>query len=100
MIHANPIIRTIVTEKASNKQADGQYTFEVRRDSTKISIKKAIKLLYGVDADTVKIIISPKKKRLLAKGRVWTKRRVMKKAVVTLKGKKTIDPNKIKEPKK
>ena len=96
----SPIIRSIVTEKASNQQADGHYTFQVAKDATKIDIKRAIKEIYGVDTDRVRMQIMPKKTRLVGRGRVWTKRPIMKKAIITLKGKKTIDPNKIKEPKK
>lgn len=93
------IIRSLTTEKSSNQQIGGQYTFQVQKDATKVDVKNAIKAIYGVDADKVRIMTSPSKKRLVARGRFWTKRPLMKKAIVTLKGKKTIDPNKIKESK-
>ncbi|MBD3360340.1 50S ribosomal protein L23 [Candidatus Peregrinibacteria bacterium] len=96
----NPIIRTLMTEKASQQQAKGQYIFQVSKDATKIDVKNAIREIYGVEADKVRIMITPKKERLLARGRVWTKRPVIKKALVSIKDKKTIDPNKIKESKK
>lgn len=89
------IIRSKVTEKGSMQQAIGQYTFEVNRNATKIDIKNAVKALYGAEVDKVRIMISPKKTRLVGRGRLWTKRPLTKKAIVTLKGKKTIDPNKI-----
>ena len=94
------IIRSLTTEKSSNQQAGGQYMFEVHSTATKIDIKNAIREIYGVEADKVRIMISPSKKRLVARGRLWTKRPKMKKALITLKGKKTIDPNKIKDHKK
>lgn len=96
----SPIIETLVTEKSSMAQSHGKYSFIVTRDATKIDIKRAVKELYGVEVKDVNIMIAPKKIRMLRNKYAWAKRPVMKKAVVTLKGKKTIDPNKIKEPKK
>ncbi|MFH1533449.1 MAG: 50S ribosomal protein L23 [Nitrospirota bacterium] len=93
------IIRPLTTEKSSEQQANGQYMFQISKTATKVDVKHAVKDLYGVDVDKVRILIAPSKKRLVAKGRHWTKRPVMKKALVTMKGKKTIDPNKIKESK-
>jgi len=90
------IIRTITTEKSSRNQEKKLYTFEVGKSATKTDVKKAIKEMYGAEAGKVKIMIMPRKTRAMAKGRIWTKRPVMKKAIVSLKGKKTIDPNKIK----
>jgi len=89
------IIQSIVTEKSSGQQANGQYTFLVKKDSSKIDIKNAVKAIYGVEVADVKTSIMPKKTRILKGKYEWIKRPVFKKAIVTLKGKKTIDPNKI-----
>jgi large subunit ribosomal protein L23 len=94
------LIRSLVTEKSSMLQSKGQYSFEVRRDATKIDVKNAVKAIYGVDVEKVTISILPKKTRLFGKGKVMTKRPVTKKAIVKLKGGKTIDPFKVKETKK
>jgi len=94
------IIRTLITEKSSNIQAGGSYTFEIAKDATKIDVKNAVRDLYGVEVDKVTVMRVPKKTRTVGRGREWTKRPVYKKAIVRLKGKKTIDPNKIKEIKK
>lgn len=96
----SPIIRSLITEKSSLRQSTGKYTFLVHKNATKISVKKAIKEIYGVDAGKVTMMISPQKTRQIKQGRLWAKRPIMKKAIVNLKGKKTIDPNKIKEHKK
>jgi len=96
----SPIIRSIVTEKSSLEQSKGKYAFLVRKDTNKIEIKKAIKELYGADVAKVQMMLSPKKERVLGRGNVMVKRPVFKKAIVTLKGKKTIDPNKFKDSKK
>lgn len=100
MKSTSPIKRTLITEKSSNNQGMGQYTFEVAGDATKIDIKKAVKEIYGEDVKNVQIINTTSKKRLIGRGRLWTKRPKIKKAIVSLKGKKTIDPNKIKDIKK
>lgn len=93
------IVRSYTTEKSSRQQETGKYTFLVHKDATKIDIKNAIKTHYGVDVDKVRISISPKKTRMLKNRYEWIKRPKFKKATVTLKGKATIDPHKIKEPK-
>lgn len=93
------LVKAIVTEKSSRLQEKGQYSFEVRRSTTKIEIKKAIKEIYGAEVESVKIMIAPKKTKLVGGRREFIKRSVTKKAIVTLKGKKTIDLFKIKEAK-
>ena len=75
------IIRPVITEKASNQQAKGQYTFVVKKDATKVDVKHAIKALYGVDVETVRTSILPSKTRLIARGRELKKRPVTKKAI-------------------
>ncbi len=97
MTISSPIIHGIMTEKASAAQGKGRYTFMVKKEATKIDIKKAVKDMYGMDAKEVKIMISPRKTRLLKNKYDWVKRPTFKKAIVSLKGDKTIDPNKIKE---
>jgi len=67
----------------------------VKRDATKIDVKHAVKTIFGADVASVKTMLMPKKTRLIRGNRLWAKRPVFKKAIVTLKGKATIDPNKI-----
>ena len=94
------IVQNIVTEKSSHQQSTGKYSFMVKKDATKIEIKQAVKEIYGADVSSVRTLISPKKIRILKGKYEWNKRPAFKKAIVTLKGKQTIDPNKIKEQKK
>ncbi len=91
----NVIIQSIVTEKSSIGQTIGQYTFMVARTATKIDIKRAVKEVYGVEAEQVRISIMPSKTRLLKGKYEWAKRPQFKKAIVRIKDKQTIDPNKI-----
>ena len=93
------IVKPLVTEKASAKQADGQYSFIVDKNATKVDVKQAIKAMYDVDVESVRTSILPSKIRLIGRGRELKKRKLMKKAVVTLKGKRSIDPNKLHEAK-
>ena len=96
----SPIIKPIMTEKSSRMQEGKKYSFEIIRKASKTDVKKAVEELYGVKAESVRIMLVPQKVRLLGRGREWTKRPVYKKAIVTLKGDKSIDPNKLKESKK
>lgn len=93
-------IRPVMTEKSSLLQSKGQYVFKVDRSTTKIDVKNAVKELYGADVKSVRMMVIPGKTRILGMGKVWTKRPVTKRAIVTLKGKKTIDQNKPFESKK
>ncbi|MFA5820895.1 MAG: 50S ribosomal protein L23 [Candidatus Gracilibacteria bacterium] len=94
------ILKPVMSEKSSNQQGKGQYAFFVRRETTKIDVKNAIKAIYGAEVKDVKAMVSPKKTRLVGARRLYTKRAVMKKVIVTLKGKQTIDPHKLTEKKK
>lgn len=100
MKNFSTIIQSLVSEKSSLAQEKGKYSFLVAKTATKIDIKHAIKTIYGVDAVTVRTMLTPKKTRILKGKYPWIKRPSMKKAVVTLKAKQTLDPNKIKEVKK
>lgn len=100
MKDVSPIIKSITTEKSSLAQANKRYTFLVRKDATKVDVKKAIKEIYSADVAKVQISIMPKKTRLVGRGRLYVKRGNIKKATVTIKGGKAIDPNKFKDSKK
>ena len=76
------IIRPIITEKSSAGIAEGKYTFEVNKKSTKIDIKNAVEKLFGVkvlDVKTINVKGKPKTQRM-QKGKTsdW------KKAIVTI----------------
>jgi len=95
------IVRPLTTEKSSNAQASGHYTFHVNMNATKTDIKRAILEMYGVEAKDVRSMRVPAKTRAIARGKVWKKRSGYKKVIVTIKEGKKFDPNKIKlkEPK-
>lgn len=82
--------RPMVTEKAFNLSGTlNQYLFEVRNDSTKNEIKKAIQDLYGVKVNRVNIMNVSGKKRRVGKHEGFTPS--YKKAVVFLSAEEKIE---------
>ncbi|MDA1061099.1 MAG: 50S ribosomal protein L23 [bacterium] len=94
------IIQSVSTEKSSRAQEKNRYTFVVAKDATKIDVKHAVKTIFGADVESVRTMLIPQKARLVKGNRLYIKRPVFKKAIVKLKGKTTIDPNKISSAKK
>lgn len=100
MTKAFPILQPISTEKSSRAQEIQRYTFLVQRTANKTEIKRAINELYGVEVAEIKTMTLPKKVRMVGKNREFLKRPVFKRAIISLKDGKTIDPNKLKDSKK
>lgn len=92
---SNVIIAPVVTEKSTDNQAHGHYSFFVNPSATKVEIKQAIEKLYSVKVASVRTSTLPKKVRQLARNRKMTKRPNTKKALVQLKDKKPLDFNKL-----
>jgi large subunit ribosomal protein L23 len=74
--------RPVVTEKVTRQTADGQYTFEVALDATKIQIKEAVEMAFSVN------VVRVNTSRLMGKRRRQGKHFGMtptwKKAIVTI----------------
>ncbi len=75
--------KPLVTEKATLGEDRGIFTFVIDGDATKVSVKKAVEHLFGVDVKKVNIINVFGKKKVF-KGRVG-KRCSLKKAIVVTK---------------
>lgn len=88
------IIRPITTEKSENSARDGKYIFIVRKGANKIDIRNAAEKLYGIPVTKVNVTKNPPKARMAGRGRSISKRPQLRKAIVSFKGKKTIDINK------
>lgn len=88
------IIKPAITEKATRLGEKMMYIFYVDKRATKIDVKMAVKELYGQDVAEVKMAIIPSKKKIVRRSTI-DKRPEMKKAFVTLKGKKKLDVSKI-----
>ncbi len=77
--------KPITTEKTSNLELDNNcYVFQVSPDATKIDVKKSILDLYGVEVSSVNILNTREKFKNGRKG-IQIRKRVTKKAYVTLK---------------
>ena len=84
------LIAPHVTEKSSlAMQNHNQYTFRVRRDATKVDVKKAVQLMFDVQVRAVQIVNEPGKTRRFG-GRIG-RTQDSKKAYVSLASGQTID---------
>ena len=79
----------VITEKSTMITEQGQYCFDVSRDSDKKQIKKAVEHIFGVQVKAVNTLILKGKKKIF-RGHVG-KRQDRKKAYVTLEAGQTID---------
>lgn len=77
------ILRPLQTEKITDQMVYGQYSFEVATGATKSEIKKAVEAIYNVKP--IRINTVNMRGKAVRFGRVWSKRKNWKKAVVTLK---------------
>ena len=77
------ILRPHITEKATRLAQMNQYVFVVSPRATKNELKMAIKQLYQVDVEKVRILYAPSKKVRL--GRVEGVRSGYKKAIATVR---------------
>lgn len=85
-------LRPYLTEKSTQLEGNGVYTFSVPLTATKIDVKNAIVERFGKDFDvaTVRMARVRSKTRLVGRNRTLTKRPRFKKAIVTLKDKEKI----------
>ena len=89
MTNHDIIIKPIVSEKSMDQLADKKYTFKVAIGANKIEIKKAIEEIFKVEVDCVTTLnVRGKMKRV---GVHQGKTPDWKKAIVKLKGTKTIE---------
>lgn len=71
-----------ITEKATNKEGEGKYTFKIFKNANKIEVKKAVENIFNVKVANVRIVNIPNKKR--QRGRVSGWKNGYKKAIATL----------------
>ena len=83
------LIRPVVTEKSTAMGSRGVYVFAVSPSANKLSIKAAVKKVYGVEPVRVQVINLLGKKIRTRTG--YGNRKSWKKAVVTLKKGQSID---------
>ncbi len=85
------LVAPVNTEKSVGMA--GKYTFKVHPDANKAMVKEAINQFYGVDVEKVNIVTLKGKERAIGKGKTMTRRKLTKKAVVTLKAGQTLNFN-------
>jgi large subunit ribosomal protein L23 len=84
------LIAPHVTEKTSlAMQNHNQYTFRVRREASKVDIRKAVELMFDVKVAGVQVVNEPGKTRRF--GRIAGRTQEWKKAYVSLVSGQTID---------
>ncbi|MCP6726521.1 MAG: 50S ribosomal protein L23 [Patescibacteria group bacterium] len=72
-----------VTEKATVLAGKNQYVFRVQPNSTKLTVKQAVEMQYGVDVDKVRMITVPSKKKRL--GKIMGVKKGYRKAIVKVR---------------
>jgi len=90
-------IKPYITEKGTILQEKNQYIVVVPTETNKIQIKQNIKFSYGVDVERVNIMNTPKKTRLVNRGKTMTKRPNHKKAIILIKKGQKLDLSKVKD---
>ena len=80
------ILRPVVTEKSTRQsQKRNTHTFVVARDATKPEIRHAVQVAFGVQVLGVRTATIKGKPKPMRNRRMFTRRRDVKKAFVTLK---------------
>ena len=63
----NTIVKPLITEKSSRLTQSNVYAFEVHMNSDKHSIAEVLKILYGVEVGTVRIVTRKGKERRIGR---------------------------------
>lgn len=82
-INTAVLVKPVITEKATEQQAQGCYVFEITDRANKFSVKQAIKEIYRVEP--IKINIVKTKGKKVRYGRAVGRTKAKKKALVFLK---------------
>lgn len=85
------LMRPRITEKAYALNALSQYVFVVAPAATKESVKKAVEEAYSVRVTKVRIVRTPKKKRVSGQNRAVGFKKAQKKAIVSLEKGQSIE---------
>jgi large subunit ribosomal protein L23 len=77
------IVRPLITEKATDLQAQDKYAFQVSRAANKLQVKEAVEKAFNVHVTDVNVITVPG--RMKRRGRRMVATTAWKKAVVSIK---------------
>ncbi len=78
------IIGPVVTEKAEVLKSVSKYLIQVHPHATKIDVKNALRKFYDVDVESVRVMNTVPKRRMIGAGKVMEKRHRSKRMIVTL----------------
>ena len=81
------IIGPVVTEKAERLKTGGTYTIRVKPEATKIDVKNALRTYYDVEVDSIRVLRTVPKTRIVGQGTVMEKRHRQKRMIVRLTAK-------------
>jgi large subunit ribosomal protein L23 len=90
------LLRPLVSERSHEALAQNKYTFLVKKEATKITIKQAVETIFGVKVEKVNTLWKPGKLRSTTfrgrrlRGERSGKTTSYKKAIVTLKEGETL----------
>lgn len=84
-------LKQVITEKSTGHEKDGKYQFFVRKDATKIDIREAFKMIYGIDVVKVNVMRTAGKTKMTNARMPAVKKHEFKKVIITTKSKKTVD---------
>lgn len=90
MIDPTLIIKPVITEKATASESKGKYMLFVRKDASKIEVRKMFEKLYGVKVAKINVMRTNPKFRSSGRSTVM-KKPELKKVIVSVKDKKTLD---------
>lgn len=90
------LIRPVMTEKSVSQEVKNKYSFIVHEDATKVDVKNAFSVLYGVEVDKVNILKGLPKSRLGRGRKPMEKRHASRRAIITLKAGEKLDLSKSK----
>ena len=78
------IIGPVVTEKAERLKAAGTYVIRVKPEATKIDVKNALRKYYDVEVESIRVLRTVPKTRIVGQGTVMEKRHRQKRMIVSL----------------
>ena len=78
------IIGPVVTEKAERLKATGTYVIRVKPEATKIDVKGALRKYYDVDVESIRVLRTVPKSRIVGQGTIMEKRHRQKRMIVRL----------------
>ncbi len=78
------IIGPVVTEKAERFKTERVYVIKVQLHATKIDVKNALRKFFDVEVESIRVLLTRPKTRIVGQGKVMQKRHRSKRMIVRL----------------